>query len=313
MHFDSPPLRRLKLSDLRMLHAVVEAGSMVKASRQLNVTQPAVSKAIAALEHTLGVRLLDRTSHGVEPTIYGRALLKSGLAVFDELHQSLQKIAFLSKSYVGELRIGCSEYAAASIISVAIDRFSRRFPRVSFNVATGDPTGLMNRELRQRNIEFLLAGSLDEISGPDLTIQPLYMDRQLIVAGTKNKWTRRRKIALADLMNEPWILPPLETWAGAAIAREFRARGLEPPPSRTTSYSLPLCHQLLATGRYLTSLPVVMARLAKDLPIKALDVDYEVGSRPVGIMTLKGRTPSPLAQLFIDAIRDIARPLPQAK
>src|SRR4030095_6612486 len=90
MDLDDRTLRRLKLSDLRIFHAVVQRGGMARAAMHLNISQPAVSKAIAALEHTLGVRLLERHPQGVDPTIYGRALLKGGSAVFDELAHTLQ-------------------------------------------------------------------------------------------------------------------------------------------------------------------------------------------------------------------------------
>ena len=78
--------RRLKLRDLHILSAVVQWGSMAKAAVHLSMTQPAVSDAIANLEDTLRVRLLDRSSRGVEPTIYASALLKRGLVVFDDDH-----------------------------------------------------------------------------------------------------------------------------------------------------------------------------------------------------------------------------------
>src|SRR5213080_736817 len=77
--------RRMKLHDLHVLMAVVQAGSMSKAAALLNTTQPAISRSIAELEHVVGVRLLDRSAQGVEPTRYGRALLQRGVAVFDEL------------------------------------------------------------------------------------------------------------------------------------------------------------------------------------------------------------------------------------
>src|SRR5215213_2628315 len=80
MSIDDRILRRLKLSDLRLFQAVAEHGGMARAAAHLNISQPAVSKAIAALEATLSVRLLDRNPQGVEPTIYGRALLKGGIA-----------------------------------------------------------------------------------------------------------------------------------------------------------------------------------------------------------------------------------------
>src|SRR6202167_3703705 len=86
--------RRLKLRDLHVYFAVVECGSMAKAAARLRVAQPTVSEIIADREHTFGVRLLDRFARGVEPTVYGRALLKRGIAAFDELKQSTRDIAF---------------------------------------------------------------------------------------------------------------------------------------------------------------------------------------------------------------------------
>src|SRR5262245_62543682 len=87
--------RRLKLRDLDILMAVVQSGSMGNAARSLNMSQPAVSKAVADLERTTGVRLLDRTRQGVEPTPYGLALIKRSIAMFEELRRALQAIDFL--------------------------------------------------------------------------------------------------------------------------------------------------------------------------------------------------------------------------
>src|SRR5436309_8037062 len=128
MSLDDRTLRRLKLSDLRIFHAVVQRGGMAKAAKDLNVSQPAVSKAIAALERTLGVRLLERHPQGVEPTPYGRALLRGGIAVFDELKQSVKEIEFLADPTVGELRIGCTEPLAAGFMAAVIDSVSQQYP-----------------------------------------------------------------------------------------------------------------------------------------------------------------------------------------
>src|SRR3977135_1296010 len=87
--------RRIKLRDLHILLAVARTGSMGKAAADLAVSQPVVSKAISHLEHALGLRLLDRSPQGVEPTMYGRALLKWSVAVFDELKQSVRDIESL--------------------------------------------------------------------------------------------------------------------------------------------------------------------------------------------------------------------------
>ena len=96
-HWEHRIGRRLQLRDLHILLTVAQSGSMVRASRDLAMSQPAVSKAIAALEHTLGVRLLDRGPSGVAPTRYGHALLRRGAAVFDELRQGVGEIEFLAE------------------------------------------------------------------------------------------------------------------------------------------------------------------------------------------------------------------------
>ena len=124
--------RRLKLNDLRVLLSVVEAGSMHKAAERLATSQPAISRAIGDLEHALGVRLLDRTPSGVKPTPYGHALMKRGLAAFDELRQGVKDIEFLTDPTSGELRIGCSEYAAGGPVLAVINRLTKKYPRMVF-------------------------------------------------------------------------------------------------------------------------------------------------------------------------------------
>src|SRR5688572_27513465 len=117
---------RLKLHDLHVLMAVVQAGNMSKAAALLNTTQPAISRSIAELERAVGVRLLDRNSQGIEVTEYGRVLLNGGAAAFDELRQAVKNIKFLADPTAGEVRIGCNHTLAASFVSAAIHRFSRQ-------------------------------------------------------------------------------------------------------------------------------------------------------------------------------------------
>ena len=148
--------RRMKLHDLHVLMAVVQAGSMSKAAALLNTTQPAISRSIAELEHAIGVRLLDRNPQGVEPTEYGRALLDGGAAVFDELRQGVKNIEFLADPTAGEVRIGCNPFLAASFVSAVVDRLSRRYPRIVFHLVTAQAETL-HRELSERNVDLLIA------------------------------------------------------------------------------------------------------------------------------------------------------------
>ena len=300
--------RRIKLRDLHILLAVAKSGSMGKAAAELAISQPVVSKAIADLEYAVGVPLLDRGPHGVEPTSYGAALLKCGVAVFDDLRQGVKELEFLSDPAAGELRIGCTEAGATGFVPTVIDRLARRYPRVTFHVVTADPVMLTGRVLPERSVE-LAIGATPGATGPEIATEILFDERQVVMAGAKSKWVRARKIALADLMHERWILPPPDSIAGFHIAEAFRADGLAPPAAQVLSFSMPLTHNLLATGRYLSMQPIEMARLARHLPLRILDVRFAGVPRSIAIMTLKNRTVSPLAKLFIACARDMARGL----
>ena len=132
--------RRMKLHDLHVLMAVVQAGSMSKAAALLNTGQPAISRSIADLEHTIGVRLLDRSRQGVEPTEYGRALLDGGAAVFDDLRQAVKNIEFLADPTVGEIRVGSNEAIVGGLLPTVFGRLRRQNPGHPHQVnKTGNP------------------------------------------------------------------------------------------------------------------------------------------------------------------------------
>src|SRR4051794_20234091 len=114
--------RRLKLRQLEILLAVADTGSMAKAATRLGVTQPAISRAIADAEHTLGVPLFDRSSQGVEPTQYGHALLKRGIAAFDEIDQGVRDIEFLADPTAGEVRIGTGAGISEGIVLAVVNQ-----------------------------------------------------------------------------------------------------------------------------------------------------------------------------------------------
>ena len=305
--------RRLKLRDLHVLLAVMEAGSMAKAARRLAVSQPVVSQAIADLEHTLGVRLVDRHRRGIEPTLYGRALLNHGLAAFDALHQGVKEIEFLADPTVGELRIGCPEWIMAGLLPIIIDTLAKRHPRLIFHVQQTIPATSEFRELRERRIDLVLGRIAAPFEAEDLQAEVLYQEQLSVVAGLSSRWARRKKIALAELVSEPWILTPQNELPGLLVREAFRLCGLKPPEPTVAAFSVQLRNRLLETGRYLSVVPdSLLLHAGQQLSFKALPVTLAIQPRPVAIVTLKNRTLSPVARLFIDCARDITKPLATA-
>ena len=122
--------RRIKLRDLHILLTVARCDSMAKAAKLLAVSQPVVSKTISELEHALGVRLLDRTFQGVEPTAYGRAIVNCGIAVFDDLQRGVQEIEYLSDPTTGELRMGATLPLMEDLVPSVLEQLAARYPRI---------------------------------------------------------------------------------------------------------------------------------------------------------------------------------------
>jgi DNA-binding transcriptional LysR family regulator len=298
--------RRLKLSDLHFFITVVEMGSMGKAAERLATTQPSVSRAIADIEHTIGLRLLDRSATGVVPTVYGRALLKRSMGAFDELRQGIKDMEFLADPTIGEVRIGCPEAIASGLLVKVLDHFSSQYPRVKVNVSTADNMSHELWQVRDRQVDFLLGGVTKLFAEEDLEAEVLYDDRPFIVSGSNNRWARRHKVELEELLEEPWLLPG----EGFFLAEAFQSRGFV-PKFGVTSYSVYQRILLLATGRFIGILSGSVLRFfpAEHFSLSVLPVDFSPRNWSVAIITLKNRTISPVVQTFIDCIRDVARPL----
>jgi len=198
--------RRLKLRDLQLFDAVVRSGSIAKAASHLNLTQSAASKAMAQLERAAGVRLLDRSTQGVEPTPYGRVLLNRSVAIFDELRQGMKEIEFLTDPSVGEVQIGTAEGMPPGLIAAVIDRLLQQHPRFTFRVIQAATNDLQYRDLRDRNVDLIFGRLTPPVAEKDLEVEVLFSDPFLVVAGMNSKWLKRRSVEPAELLDEPWCL-----------------------------------------------------------------------------------------------------------
>lgn len=298
--------RRLKLRDLHILGVVMQWGSMARAASQLAMSQPAVSESVASLEAALGVRLLDRTARGVEPTLYAHALLRRGDVVFDELMQGVRDIEFLANPSIGEIRVAAGDAAAAGLLAPVIDRLSRRYPEIGVRVSPTSLETLEFPEVRSRKVDIALARISRSFVQHELAVEFLFDDPARIAAGASSPWARRRSVSLAELANEPWTITS-DGVIRELIGEAFRSRGLEPPKEKVSASSMLLRYRLLATGRYLTVLPESVLRYnARQWGLKILPVDLGMKPMGVAIITLRNRTVSPVVQLFIEQVRSIA-------
>jgi DNA-binding transcriptional LysR family regulator len=299
--------RRVKLRDLHIVLAVAEAGSMTRAAEKLAVSYPVVSKAISDLEQTLGVKLFDRSVSGVEPTHYGRVLLESGVAVFDEMRKGLQQIEFIKQPDAGELRIGSSIVTDAGLLPAIIDQFSQEFPRAVLRVLHEDIATQQFDSLRSRKAELVFGRLPATMTDPDLVAETLFDDPNVVIAGSDSRWAKRRNLKLADLTGEPWVLAQPGSLARSLHEEVFRRSGLEVPSAMVLSVSLHLHLRLIETGRWLGLVPDCVMRFGgQRMQIKVLPIKVPSPPAPVGFVTVKDRTLTPLAERFIECTRKVA-------
>jgi DNA-binding transcriptional LysR family regulator len=310
---------RLKLRDLRLLESVIQYKSMARAAAHLNLTQPAVSKAISELEHTLGVRLVDRSRHGVEPTAHGLALIRRSTAIFDELRQGVDELEHLSDPTAGAIRIAASVPMAAGALPVIIDRLSRRYPRMSIQAREVLVNSLPfqtppHRELRDRAVDLVFGPYNRRMMDEDLEVEPLFQEPLVVAVGKQNPWAKRKTVTLHDLRDEQWCLPAPDSVAGQRCVQAFRAAGMGIPRKTVTTISIYLQLGLLGTPRFLTMFPGSLMQFSSDrFAIRKLPIDLAIEPMSNGIVTLKGRTMSPATRLFIQMAREVTKPMASAR
>jgi DNA-binding transcriptional LysR family regulator len=137
-----------------------------------------------------------------------------------------------------------------------------------------------------------------------VSVETLFDDPLVIVAAANNKWANRRKIDLAELVNEPWIMQPPHTWNYRQMAEVFGARGLAMPRAGIETLSVPVTTHFLAEGQFIASMAKSTAYFNS---LKVLPVDFPSQPLSFNIVTLTNRTLSPAAERFIECAREVAK------
>lgn len=299
--------RHLKLKDLHMLEALARLGSMARAAEDLAISQPAISKAMADLEQSLGVSLLDRNARGVALTDCGRVLVRRSRTVFDEIRQGLVEIEHLSDPTTGEVRIGTGE-AMTAFVSAIVDRASHQYPKILYNVLVNDVTSLI-RGLRDRELDLVIARWPPSKPERDLVADVLFRDRLLVMAGINHPLAKRRApLSLADLASERWALPPHDSFFGAMVVQAFRAEGLELPAAILTSISVQMRLNLLESGRFLTIHPnSLLQHPGNRGRFRALHVKLKDVAGPIASIRLRDRPMIGAVKIFAQMTHAVAK------
>ena len=180
-----------------------------------------------------------------------------------------------------------------------------------FHLSAGE-AAMTYRTLEERTVDVVIAPVFASMAVEHLRVEILYDEPLVVVAGARSVWAKRRKIELAELVDATWTLPPLDSLYGSVIAEAFRANGLNVPPATVFTSVTPARNALLVTGRFVSIVQGSVMRFNLNNPaFKVLPIDLPTTRRPIGAITLRNRTLSPVARLFIDNAHEVAKALPR--
>ncbi len=286
----------MDLHTFRIFLDVAELGSFSQAGDKLFLTQPAVSKRIAALEDSLGARLFDRIGRRAQLTEAGCELLPRARRLLEEMADIRRSIGNLSGRISGSLAMGTSHHIGLHRLPPVLKAFTRRFPEVDLDIRFLDSESAC--QAVERGILELGVVTLPLRPLPHLEIQPVWDDPLCFAVGRDHPLTGTPAVSLEALLACPAVLPAPATYTREILEQALAERGLELHIGMTTNY-LETLKMLAVTGLGWALLPATML----DPDLVELSFSGLTLSRQLGIVTHERRTLSNAAQAMIESCK----------
>lgn len=216
----------MREAHLRDFMAVAETGSVRRAARKLEISQGAVSKNLSALERELGVALLVRSAYGVEPTEFGRILLRRARLASLELEKAEEEIAARAGHAHGTVRVGLSSTAEALLAAKAVQRWRELHPGDPVQIRGGTAATLVTL-LREGMIDFAVTPVADAMPAPDLHAERLFTSGFVVVARAGH--AKAAATELAELTDCEWVHGARPGELDPVVVGAFLKAGLPAP------------------------------------------------------------------------------------
>lgn len=302
--------RRLKLSELRTFLAVLEQRSFRRAAAVLHLTQPAVTRAIASLEHSLEARLFDRVARGVEPTPQGHAFAPHAAMVFDELRRAVHALARAAPADTCALRVGVAPPAATALLARALAALLHEHPDLRVAVVE-EPEAVLLSRLRRGEIALALLRT--PLSEPDagLRCEPLLDDRLAVIAHPRHPLAARAQLRWDELTAHRWVAGPADCGFGQRVQRRLHAFDLSMPAHTVQAPSFELqLGMVLQAGLLAFALRSQLACAPAAAGVVALRYELPALQARLMVATLAAHAPGPLVQQLGARLRALAAAAP---
>lgn len=311
--------RRLRLSQLAVFEEVARCGSMTIASRQLAISQSAVSKSIRELERQIGAALFVRTRRGVALTQLGRVFARHGRAIGAGLQALAEDLNAAQAGVSGYVTVGTMLAATSALLPEAIVRLRSAAPDVMVNVQVG-LNSILFPKLGQGELDLVVGyvpgsarASADELRRGVVHV-PLYDEDLRVVVARDHPLAQRRRVDIADLADQDWIVPTPDSVAAGSVREFFAQHQMAMPRRRVESVSILTNAGMLARRPMVALIPGSAAnRLAQVGLVSVLPLRGSAPFGTIGYTLRSGAVENEACQRFIAALHEVAEEIQQAR
>ena len=297
----------LEFRYLRDFLAVMESGSLGDAARRLKTSQPTLTRSVKLLEQSVGGAVFDRTPQGMRPTALGRALEKRARIIIGELGSAQRELDDLVEGRRGRVVVGTGPVFGAVILPRAIARFQQKHPRVDVRVIQGQLRETLPRVVAGE-IDCAFHSASDGLAIQDLAHRVLIRSQALsVVARRDHPLAGKKRIALAEIAGQPWLLPPRPDFLRSRFDMLFQRAGLTPPTPRIEYNSIVNAPRFLRENKLLLTFLVstMVEDLVKSRALTRLDVPDFGWRADSSVIFRRGVPLPPAAALFLEQVRAV--------
>ena len=286
----------MDIQNLQAFISVFEQQSFSKAAENLNITQPAVSKRIAALELDYKTTLFDRIGKTIALTEAGEILLPSARQIIEEIKRSHQSILGLSGNLGGELKLATSHHIGLHRLPPVLRKFTTTHENVELDLRFMDSERACDA-IEKGELELGIV-TLPRNPSKNLITKPIWHDPLIVVVGKTHPLAKRKTIDTDDLINQPAILPSHETFTRSMIEQQLALKHM-PPVALETNY--------METIKMMVSIGLGWGVLPKSM-IHGELIEFELEavnmSRELGVVYHRNRTLSSASQAMLQVLEE---------
>ena len=286
----------MDIAELLTFIKVAETNSFSEAALRLFVTQPAISKRIAALENALGVKLFDRIGRQIILTEAGIKLLPQAKKIADDLNNIQHSMSLQTEKVSGELRIATSHHIGLRRLPNTLKKFQINFPEAQLDIDFTQSEDAYQQVLKgEAEIGIITLSSKDDHLIESI---PIWSDPLTCVVSQDHPLAKIKKLSLIELASHACVLPNENTFTRQIAEQVFGKQGLKPKVRMNTN-NLETLAMLVNIGWGWSLLPSTLVD-SNLVVLNHPDLNVE---RRLGVIHHKQRTLSRAALAFIELLQ----------